>query len=68
MRQFALPTQLATAGALAGRAAGSISALVYALHCTDDSLTFVALWYGLAIALCTVVGGLLGPRVFALVR
>jgi hypothetical protein len=62
MRQFALPTNLARAGALAGLAAGSISAVVYALHCTDDSLAFIALWYGLTIALCTVVGALLGPR------
>ena len=62
MRQFASPTHLARAGALAGLAAGAISAFVYALHCTDDSLVFVALWYGLTMALCTVVGALLGPR------
>jgi hypothetical protein len=62
MRQFALPTNLAQAGALAGLAAGSISAVVYALHCPDDSLAFIALWYGLTIALCTVIGALLGPR------
>jgi hypothetical protein len=62
MRQFALPTNLVRAGALAGLAAGSISAVVYALHCPDDSLAFIALWYGITIALCTVVGALLGPR------
>lgn len=62
MRQFASPTNLVWAGAVAGRAAGGISAFVYALHCTDDSFAFVALWYGLTIALCTVVGSLLGPR------
>jgi hypothetical protein len=47
---------------LAGLAAGGISAFVYVLHCTDDSLAFVALWYGLTLALCTAVGALLGPR------
>ncbi|WGS21097.1 MULTISPECIES: DUF1109 domain-containing protein [unclassified Bradyrhizobium] len=62
MREFALPTNLTRAGALAGLAAGSISAVVYALHCTDDSLAFIALWYGLTIALCTVIGALLGPK------
>src|SRR5215467_3707694 len=32
MRQFASPTHLARAGAVAGLAAGAISAFVYALH------------------------------------
>ena len=62
MRQFGAPTHLGEAGALAGLAAGGISAVVYALHCTDDSLAFIALWYSLTIALCTVVGAFLGPR------
>jgi hypothetical protein len=62
MRRFASPTNLARAGALVGLAAGGISAVVYALHCPDDSLAFITLWYGLTIALCTVVGALLGPR------
>jgi hypothetical protein len=62
MRQFASPTSLAWAGAVVGRTAGGISAFVYALHCTDDSVAFIALWYGLMIALCTAVGALAGPR------
>jgi hypothetical protein len=61
MRQFA-PTNLTLAGALAGLGAGGISAFVYALHCTDDTLSFIAVWYSLAIAVCTLVGALLGPR------
>jgi hypothetical protein len=56
------PTDLTRAGALAGLVAGGISATGYALHCMDDSLPFVALWYGGTIALCTVAGALLGPR------
>src|SRR5258708_27410952 len=40
------PTDLTRTGALAGLVAGGISATAYALHCTDDSLPFVALWYG----------------------
>jgi hypothetical protein len=62
MRQFASPTNLLRAGALAGLAAGGISAFVYALHCTDDSFAFVAVWYGLTITACTLVGALLGPK------
>lgn len=58
----AAPTDLARAGAFAGLVAGSISAMAYALHCTDDSLPFVAAWYGGTIALCTLAGSLLGPR------
>ena len=62
VRQAAAPTNLARAGALVGLAAGSISALGYALHCTDDTVPFVALWYGGTIALCTLAGVKLGPR------
>jgi hypothetical protein len=61
MRQLA-PTNLTLAGAMAGRAAGGISAFVYALHCTDDSLPFIALWYSLTIAVCALLGGLVGQR------
>jgi hypothetical protein len=56
------PTDLGRAGALAGLVAGSVSATAYAFHCMDDSLPFVALWYGGTIALCTLAGAMLGPR------
>jgi hypothetical protein len=56
------PTDLVRAGALAGLVAGSVSATGYALHCTDDSLPFVAVWYGGTILLCTIAGAVLGPR------
>lgn len=58
----AAPTHLGRAGALAGLLAGGLSAAGYALHCTDDSLPFVAIWYGGTIILCTLAGGVLGPR------
>ena len=57
----AAPTNLTWAGALVGLAAGGISAVGYALHCTDDTIPFVALWYGATIALCTLTGVKLGP-------
>jgi hypothetical protein len=56
------PTNLARAGAFAGLVAGGVSAMAYALHCTDDSLPFVAVWYGGTIVLCTLAGAALGPR------
>jgi len=56
------PTNLARAGAFAGLAAGGVSAMAYAVHCTDDSLPFVAVWYGGTIVLCTLAGAAAGPR------
>ena len=64
-RDRTLPTVGANAddGALTGKhSAGGVSAMAYALHCTDDSLPFVAVWYGGTIVLCTLAGAALGPR------
>ncbi len=58
----AAPTNLVRTGAFAGLISGGVSAMAYALHCTDDSLPFVALWYGGTIVLCTLAGAALGPR------
>lgn len=58
----AAPTDLTRAGAVAGLAAGGISAMAYALHCTDDSFPFVAIWYCATILLCMVAGAAAGPR------
>jgi hypothetical protein len=38
----AAPTNLVRTGAFAGLIAGGVSAMAYTLHCTDDSLSFVA--------------------------
>jgi hypothetical protein len=62
VRRVAAPTDLVHTGALAGLVAGGLSAMGYALHCTDDTLPFIALWYGGTIALCTTAGAMLGPR------
>lgn len=58
----AAPTNLVRAGAVAGLIAGGVSAIAYALHCSDDSLPFIAAWYGGTIVLCTLAGAALGPR------
>ena len=56
------PTHLVRTGAMAGLVAGSVGAAAYAFHCPDDSLPFIALWYGASIAFCAAVGAMLGPR------
>ena len=63
MRRIAAPTDLIRTGALAGLLAGGVSAMGYAVHCKDDSLPFVALWYGGTVVLCMLSGAILGPKV-----
>lgn len=62
VRRFAAPTDLERTGAFVGLAAGGVSAMGYAVHCTGDSLPYIALWYGGTIAMCTLAGAILGPR------
>jgi hypothetical protein len=56
------PTNLKRTGAIAGLVAGALGATAYAFHCPDDSLPFVALWYGVMVGLCAWIGAKLGPR------
>ena len=57
------PANPARAGAVAGLASGALAATVYALHCTDDSPLFVALWYTLGVLFVAAVGAWLAARV-----
>ena len=57
------PTRPALAGASAGLLAGALGTLVYALHCPESGAPFVAIWYVLGIAIPTLAGVVLGPRV-----
>lgn len=59
----AAPTRLEWTGAGAGLLAGALAALVYALHCPEMQAPFLAVWYVAGIALPTLVGAVLGPRV-----
>lgn len=59
------PSCPALAGAAAGLLAGGLGAALYALHCIDDSPLFVLAWYGVAIAIVTAAGALIGRRVLA---
>ncbi len=56
------PRSPATAGALAGLLAGSLGASLFAIHCTDDSPLFVALWYPPPMALAALAGAATGYR------
>ena len=58
----AAPTRLAWAGAGAGLLAGAVGALVYAVHCPEMALPFVAVWYVAGMMIPTALGALLGPR------
>jgi hypothetical protein len=58
----AAPTNLKRAGAIAGVVAGALGAAVYAFHCPDDSVPFIAILYGAPIALFAFIGAKLGPR------
>ena len=56
------PTRLRAAGLAAGLLAGALGAIGYSLHCAEESLVFVALWYSLGILATGALGALLGPR------
>lgn len=55
------PTRLATAGAAAGLLAGTVGALIYALHCPEMDAPFLAIWYLLGMLIPTAAGALIGP-------
>jgi hypothetical protein len=56
------PTQLMRAGACAGAMSGGSATAIYALHCPETAMPFIAIWYVLAIGVTTAIGALLGPR------
>ncbi len=56
------PTRLRLTGGVIGLASGGISAMLYALHCPEVGLAFVATWYLLGILLAAVIGAICGPR------
>jgi hypothetical protein len=55
------PTALIRAGAAAGLVAGGLSAMACSLPCLDHSFPSIAVWYGLPIVICAIVGAKLGP-------
>jgi hypothetical protein len=57
------PTRLRLAGAMIGLAAGGFGGGAYALHCSEWTAPFLAVWYSLGVAGCGVIGAALGPYV-----
>ena len=57
------PTSPAAMGAVGGLLAGALGATIFAMHCTNDSPLFVAIWYALAIGLMAMAGLLFGRYV-----
>jgi hypothetical protein len=62
LRQLA-PTRLVLAGACAGTLGGAAGATIYAFHCPETGLPFLAVWYVAGIVVTAVAGACLGPRV-----
>lgn len=56
------PTRLRLTGAVTGLAAGGAGAAAYALHCTESTMPFLAVWYSLGVVLSGAVGWLVAPR------
>lgn len=56
------PTQLAQAGTCAGMLSGATGAAIYAFHCPETALPFMAIWYVAGIATTAGIGAVLGPR------
>lgn len=61
MRRLA-PTRLDLAGTLLGLASGGGAAFAFTLFCQDDTASFVAVWYGLALGVSALLGRVLGSR------
>jgi hypothetical protein len=56
------PTRLTLTGAVAGLCAGGAGAFVYAFHCDESAMPFVALWYSCGILVSGAIGAVLGRR------
>ena len=56
------PTRLRLTGGVIGLAAGGMGASVYALHCDESTIPFLAIWYTLGVVAAGIVGWLSGPR------
>lgn len=61
MREAA-PTRLALAGAAIGALSGGVGAMIYAMFCSVDSVSFVTIWYVVGIGLASALGAMLGVR------
>ncbi len=56
------PTRPRAAGLAAGFVAGALGAAVYALHCDESTLPFLAVWYVLGMTIPGALAAWAGPR------
>ena len=56
------PTRLRLTGGVIGLASGGLAATLYAFHCPENGMTFVATWYLTGVMLATLIGAICGPR------
>ena len=56
------PTRLILTGAAVGLLSGAMGALVYSFHCTETSMTFLAIWYSVGMAAVGLLGAIVGRR------
>lgn len=61
-RRFA-PTHPRLAGLSSGALSGAVAVVLYAIHCPEKAVSFVATWYTIGMLLPSLVGALIGPRV-----
>lgn len=54
------PTRQTLAGAAAGALAGGVGAAIYALHCVELTVPFLAVWYVIGMMVPALVGAALG--------
>lgn len=54
------PTNLTLAGLAVGLLSGGAGAWVYAFHCGENGLPFLAIWYTLGVLVVAALGALLG--------
>lgn len=54
------PTRQTLAGAAAGALAGGVGAAIYALHCVELTVPFLAAWYVIGMMVPVLAGALLG--------
>jgi hypothetical protein len=54
------PSRLTVAGGVAGVLAGAVGTFIYAFHCNESAMPFVAVWYTIGIAAVGALGALVG--------
>lgn len=56
------PTRPALTGGAAGMLAGALAAMLYSLHCDENTYTFFSIWYSGGMGLSALVGAVLGAK------